>query len=779
MSQPSVPVVPERVTGQNALRRLFAASPSPAALEQYQAEVDAATEEMKERHERGEMSQEEFDAAVGTASFKSLLGLAGLHMDEEAFERSMNETLQQSKTPEGRAAIEARTKQLMEELEAQHEGDRTTQCQICLEPLDQTLALERQDAADYDPATSVETLCCGHKFHVVCVHRRRQTHPLHVAKCEMEAIAKRASCTKAELGAAAQKMLAANEEYAKGGTPPSAETCPTCNVWQGQITPDQLAMPVPTRATKASMPSWLGFSTKLLARQIIGWSLQQRSLSDTGSDLSVEEEIRRIDERLHSGGDEGVAALRRLDEILELAREHFREYIVGRTPVELETERLHLPSGLLARAHDAIADTMLGHFFDRKERVLWEGILRRWFRTTRILDADQVHGPVADGYQNPYTGLRVRVHGTEFDGAVGRALMQANLLTERHFHYPVLFDDGRAPLLKETNLSLVDDRHRKALEGYLKAAKTRATTLVRNTLAVAAAAAKHGDAASAEKRALGALGFAVGLPVEAREFEPFARAAKLLAELQAARPQPEDFKAAAVARAAALAVEREVLRAVELPDWTAEQVAELRVSLHKVRDSIPPAPAEARRCGPCGLSKFEKDFSANQWRKGKRRCLECQGSGATSTLEERRAQIDAAAEAEAFAAIRREEAEKEAERIQKELERRNESAPEENECTICFEMAEEGERCVLPCHSSHWLCRGCLQDLNRTVASSSTPVLCPHCRAAVPTDTLQQLLEEGAAPIAEPEPDPAPVPAPAAGRGGRGGRGRGRGRGRA
>ena len=167
MSQPSVPVVPERVTGQNALRRLFAASPSPAALEQYQAEVDAATEEMKERHERGEMSQEEFEAAVGTASFKSLLGLAGLHMDEEAFERSMNETLQQSKTPEGRAAIEARTKQLMEELEAQHEGDRTTQCQICLEPLDQTLALERQFYLHTGLVRPVSTLDCCWSWAVI------------------------------------------------------------------------------------------------------------------------------------------------------------------------------------------------------------------------------------------------------------------------------------------------------------------------------------------------------------------------------------------------------------------------------------------------------------------------------------------------------------------------------------------------------------------------------------------------------------------------------------
>ena len=182
-------------------------------------------------------------------------GLAGLHMDEEAFERSMNETLQQSKTPEGRAAIEARTKQLMEELEAQHEGDRTTQCQICLEPLDQTLALERQDAADDDPATSVETLCCGH------IPRRLRTAGVRPTRCTLRSARWKAPPARRRSWRSCAEDACSERGVREGRHSAVGRDVPYLQRLAGQIA-DQLAMPVPTRATKATMPSWLGFSER-------------------------------------------------------------------------------------------------------------------------------------------------------------------------------------------------------------------------------------------------------------------------------------------------------------------------------------------------------------------------------------------------------------------------------------------------------------------------------------------------------------------------------------
>ena len=359
-----------------------------------------------------------------------------------------------------------------------------------------------------------------HKFHVVCVHRRRQTHPLPLRSARW----KRSRCVPpARSGARSCAEDACSERpYAKGGTPPSAERALPATFGRGRSR--RSARHAGAHACDQGIDAELGFRPSCwLGRSSAG--LCARSLSDTGSDLSVEEEIRRIDERLHSGGDEGVAALRRLDEILELAREHFRaEYIVGRTPVELETERLHLPSGLprtrprCDRGHDA------GPLLRPEGEGLMGG-------DPPAMVPDDAHSrcrssPRARGrWLSEPVHRPARARATEFDGAVGRALMQANLLTEKHFHYPVLFDDGRSPLLKETNLSLVDDRHRKALAGvseggedtreYARSQHSRSRRRRR----------EHGDAASAEARAR-RLGFAVGLPVEAREFELFARAAK-------------------------------------------------------------------------------------------------------------------------------------------------------------------------------------------------------------------------------------------------------------
>lgn len=154
----------------------------------------------------------------------------------------------------------------------------------------------------------------------------------------------------------------------------------------------------------------------------------------------------------------------------------------------------------------------------------------------------------------------------------------------------------------------------------------------------------------------------------------------------------------------------------------APQIARRARALLKSVPSWPQLPEdETRRCAACDVSKPVTEYSANQWRKGNRRCRECQtGNVARDASAHMRARADADALATAFEEL----ALRERTRLAEELARRNENEHTDSECVICFQETPDGERDVL--HGAHWVCLACSADMRAHGIEQ-----CPLCRETV------------------------------------------------
>lgn len=130
---------------------------------------------------------------------------------------------------------------------------------------------------------------------------------------------------------------------------------------------------------------------------------------------------------------------------------------------------------------------------------------------------------------------------------------------------------------------------------------------------------------------------------------------------------------------------------------------------------------QTRRCSACDEHKHRGDFSANQWKKSARRCLDCQRTDRPRHHQER---IDEAADAAALRDALTIHCSAERARIEAELERRNALELGDDDCPICFETTEVPQRVVL--HANHWACTACHKDLLHHGMTT-----CPLCRDAV------------------------------------------------
>ena len=100
---------------------------------------------------------------------------------------------------------------------------------------------------------------------------------------------------------------------------------------------------------------------------------------------------------------------------------------------------------------------------------------------------------------------------------------------------------------------------------------------------------------------------------------------------------------------------------------------------------------DLRLCAACDVSKPCTDYSANQWRKGRRRCRECQAGGVARDARKlcvgAEEHVDADALAVAFDAL----ALRERARLSEELARRNAHEHRDDDCVICFQMTPEDD----------------------------------------------------------------------------------------
>ena len=84
-------------------------------------------------------------------------------------------------------------------------------------------------------------------------------------------------------------------------------------------------------------------------------------------------------------------------------------------------------------------------------------------------------------------------------------------------------------------------------------------------------------------------------------------------------------------------------------------------------------------------------------------------------------------------------------KAQEEQARMNANERDDDECRVCFESLSEDERCCLPCHSSHWTCRGCLANrrdalLKERQTDPGKMMICHMCRAEVADNVWGALL---------------------------------------
>ena len=129
-------------------------------------------------------------------------------------------------------------------------------------------------------------------------------------------------------------------------------------------------------------------------------------------------------------------------------------------------------------------------------------------------------------------------------------------------------------------------------------------------------------------------------------------------------------------------------------------------------------------------------FTQAQWRKGQRRCKDCQAGNVASVQQQIR-EAESVEEAADYERLARERVAVERANIQAELERRNSVEHNDDECPVCFEHAAEADRRTLSC--KHWLCRDCMTDLVSADQTRLRESSCPMCRTVITDDVLLRL----------------------------------------
>ena len=126
------------------------------------------------------------------------------------------------------------------------------------------------------------------------------------------------------------------------------------------------------------------------------------------------------------------------------------------------------------------------------------------------------------------------------------------------------------------------------------------------------------------------------------------------------------------------------------------------------------------------------------------RCLRCQQSGVSTTVEERAELAAQEEEAGAFARIHEERMAVERARVQQELARRNACERPDDECPICFEAIPDAGWVAMPCNEKHRVCKECLMEITSHAKSSGKlSCSCPHCRAEASLDIVESLHAPG------------------------------------
>jgi len=216
------------------------------------------------------------------------------------------------------------------------------------------------------------------------------------------------------------------------------------------------------------------------------------------------------------------------------------------------------------------------------------------------------------------------------------------------------------------------------------------------------------------QRLLAAMPLMRMLPAEARSLPFFVQAAAVLTTQT---------------RSDTVAAATEELRSV-VTLWGAKTPRSIQRALEQLvllRD-------ERRQCKCCGRSLPRSAFSHSQWKKGQRRCSECQQGGVLSSLDERERQAAEEADRAAMAAIYAEGLATERRRIEEELARRNACERSDEECAVCFEQTTLAARFVMPCSNRHWLCKRCLNQSVEHARRSEPPLdslACHMCRMPI------------------------------------------------
>ena len=181
---------------------------------------------------------------------------------------------------------------------------------------------------------------------------------------------------------------------------------------------------------------------------------------------------------------------------------------------------------------------------------------------------------------------------------------------------------------------------------------------------------------------------------------------------------------------------------VAVPGWSVTQLAELRALLRGAREAVRPLreavklETEHRLCKSCDQKKLMPAFTQAQWRKGQRRCKDCQAGNVASVQQQIR-EAESVEEAADYERLAREQVAVERANIQAELERRNSVEHNDDECPVCFEHAAEADRRTLSC--KHWLCRDCMTDLVSADQTRLRESSCPMCRTVITDDVLLRL----------------------------------------
>lgn len=112
-----------------------------------------------------------------------------------------------------------------------------------------------------------------------------------------------------------------------------------------------------------------------------------------------------------------------------------------------------------------------------------------------------------------------------------------------------------------------------------------------------------------------------------------------------------------------------------------------------------------RKCHACGIHKpKEGNFSDNQWRKRRRRCIACQDANISRTGTRTEEEVPPAQDDDEF----------------------TRDTIADFECPVCLSETNERDRCVLHGEERHWVCEECLEDMRLHGMRA-----CPVCRAAL------------------------------------------------